>query len=678
MTTSVSAKSEVKQSTGAVIQVDGLVKRYKDGTEALKNLVLEVQPGELFGLVGPDGAGKSTALKILAGIMEPTSGKALVLNSKPSEARRFIGYVAQGGALYPELSVDENLRYEAGMHGVGNREYAKLRETHLSNMGLLEFADRLAGQLSGGMKQKLALCCALVSKPKVILLDEPTTGLDPISRRELWQALAVLGQEGVTAVVATPFLDEAERCHRIAMMYDGAVHEMGKPADLKKVLGLSRLEIAVKNDARTIRALSELSFDQSDNIVDICPFGDHIEVLCKDATRGKEEVGIALSKANIEVSGVEQSAPNLENVFITKLKTLTRREVRHIPFPHLKEKAKSDTASRVRSARRNDASGIALKAEKLNMLFGKFKAVENVDLELRYGEIFGLLGANGAGKTTTIKMLCRLLKPTSGKVTILGDSSENRSREIRKKIGYMSQKFTLYDNLTVKENLEFYAGIYEIPLELRSRQIDWVVDACDLSEIKNSLVKNLPLGWKQRIAFGAAVMHDPEVIFLDEPTAGVDPLARRQMWKLIRAFAANGAVILVTTHYLDEAEFCNRMAFMASSQIVAQGSPQELKAMPQGELFEVKSDDTQSAFQLLGEAIDHWRVSIFGSNLHVILDHSKDLEKIKPILTSGGINIESVRPIAFTLEDSFIDVVQHKGKRVSPKELPEAIVEETK
>ncbi len=462
MTTSVSAKSDVKQSTGAVIQVDGLVKRYKDGTEALKNLVLEVQPGELFGLVGPDGAGKSTALKnSCRHYAEPTSGKALVLNSKPRDARRSIGYVAQGGALYPELSVDENLRYEAGMHGVGNREYAKLRETHLGNMGLLEFADRLAGQLSGGMKQKLALCCALVSKPKVIFLDEPTTGLDPISRRELWQALAVLGQEGVTAVVATPFLDEAERCNRIALMYDGSVHEMGKPSDLKNALGLSRLEIAVKNDAQTIRALSELNFEQSDNIVDICPFGDHIEVLCKDINRGREEVGIALAKANIEVSGIEESAPNLENVFVTKLKTLTKKEVRHIPFPHLKEKSnnnkqfekfetlegaeklesagklKSDTASRVRSAKNNDANGVALKAEKLNMVFGKFKAVDNVDLELKCGEIFRIAWRQWCRQNNNHQnALPPIAKPTSGSVTILGDSSEDRSREIRKRIGY--------------------------------------------------------------------------------------------------------------------------------------------------------------------------------------------------------------------------------------------------
>lgn len=665
VTTSVSTKSETIQSIGAIIKVDGLLKRYKDGTEALKHLVLEVQPGELFGLVGPDGAGKSSALKILAGIMEPTSGRVAVLEDKPSRARRYIGYVPQGGALYPELSVDENLRYEAGMHGISTKDFENLREAHLRNMGLLQFCDRLAGQLSGGMKQKLALCCALVTQPKVILLDEPTTGLDPISRRELWQALAVLGQQGVTAVVATPFLDEAERCHRVALMQDGSIHEIGTPAELKKNLGLKRLEFAVKNDVSTIKALGSLSFEQSDNIVDICPFGDHLEVLCKDARLGKEEVGITLSKANIEVSSVSETAPNLENVFITKLKSLTPRVIHSVPFPHIKDDfqnpGKTEEVRRESQVMRHD---VALRAEKLNKQFGHFKAVDNLDIELRYGEIFGLLGANGAGKTTTIKMLCRLLKPTSGTVSILGDSSDDRSKQVRKKIGYMSQKFTLYENLTVAENLEFYAGIYEIPLNLRQRQIDWVIKVGDLEEIKNSLVKNLPLGWKQRIAFGAAVMHEPEIIFLDEPTAGVDPLARRQLWKLIREFAANGAVILVTTHYLDEAEFCNRMAFMASSRIVAQGSPQELKSVSEGELFEIKTDGTQLAFQVLSEKLDHWRVSIFGSDLHVLLDNSKtELENVKSIMKVAGCEPTSIRPIAFSLEDAFIDIVQNRGKR---------------
>lgn len=656
MTLSVSEEKAIIHTRDAVIKVDGLVKRYKGGTQALNNFGLEILSGELFGLVGPDGAGKTSVLKILAGIMEPTSGTASVLGKKPSDARRHVGYVPQGGALYPELSIDENLKYEAGMHGVSNSDFRKLRELHLKNMGLIQFADRLAGQLSGGMKQKLALCCALVSQPKVILLDEPTTGLDPISRRELWQALAVLGKEGVTAVVATPFLDEAERCHRVALMYEGSVQELGSPSQLQAALNLTRVEIVVGNDADSLHGLSKLAIERSDNIADIWTFGDHIEVLCKDPRSAVDEVSQALKNARIEVRNIHEGSPNLENVFVTKLRSLGQKEGHSIPFPHI----------RIGDNKQQSIGESAIKASGLCKRFGNFVAVDNVDLELRHGEIFGLLGANGAGKTTTIKMLCGLLKPTAGSVMLGGETNNLRSRKLRKRIGYMSQKFTLYDNLTVRENLEFYAAIYEIPLNLRQQQIDWVIEACELDEIQKSLVKSLPLGWKQRIAFGAAVMHEPDIIFLDEPTAGVDPLARRQLWKLIREFAANGAVILVTTHYLDEAEYCSRMAFMASSRVVAQGSPQELRQLPKGDLVEIKVDDTQNGFQILSSQLDHWRVAIFGSFLHVILENAdNELPNVQALLQQGGCKVVSSRKIPFSLEDAFIDVVQHQGQRAS-------------
>lgn len=656
MALSVSEEQAVIHTSDSVIKVDGLVKRYKGGTQALRDFALEIRAGELFGLVGPDGAGKTSVLKILAGIMEPTSGTAKVLGKKPSDARRNVGYVPQGGALYPELSIDENLKYEAGMHGVSDSDYRKLRELHLKNMGLLQFADRLAGQLSGGMKQKLALCCALVSQPQVILLDEPTTGLDPISRRELWQALAVLGKEGVTAVVATPFLDEAERCNRVALMYEGSVQELGSPAELQAALNLTRVEIVVGNDADSLRGLGTLAVERSDNITDIWTFGDHIEVLCKEPRGAVDLVSQALKNAQIEIKHIHEGAPNLENVFVTKLRSLGQKEGHSVPFPHIRREGSPPG--------QNGAT--AMKATGLFKKFGNFVAVDNVDLELKHGEIFGLLGANGAGKTTTIKMLCGLLRPSSGSVMLGGETSNLRSKKLRKRIGYMSQKFTLYDNLTVRENLEFYAAIYEIPLNLRKQQIDWVIKACELEEIQKSLVKSLPLGWKQRIAFGAAVMHEPDIIFLDEPTAGVDPLARRQLWKLIREFAANGAVILVTTHYLDEAEYCSRMAFMASSRIVAQGSPQELRQLPKGDLVEIKADDTQNGFQILSSQLDHWRVAIFGSFLHVILDNAdSDLPGVQKLLLDGGCKVTSSRKIPFSLEDAFIDVVQHQGRRAS-------------
>ena len=652
-----------------VVNVHALVKRYKKGAEALKGLDLEIKKGDLYGLVGPDGAGKTTALKILAGVMEPTSGETKILGKLPSQARDLIGYVPQNCALYPELSVEENLLYQAGLHGVDYDEIEKLKETHLEKMGLLKFQDRLASNLSGGMKQKLALCCALVGKPKLILLDEPTTGLDPIARRELWQALSTLSHEGVTAIIATPFLDEAERCNRIALMHEGKIHLEGPPRELQDALGMRRLTFHIKTREKLNEAPAIIQQMKLDGVTDIYPFGDRLELLTGESKDAEGEIREKFLNEGLELSEARSSKPTLENVFVIKLKELESDEkaAKKVEFPHWKnDRSQNDSNVVLNKTEKSEngsssSKGAALKATNLVKTFNEFKAVDNVSVEIRYGEIFGLLGANGAGKTTTIKMLCGLGKPTSGEVELTGERSDLRKVSVRKEIGYMSQKFSLYDDLTVRENLNFYAGVYEIPLKLRKQQIEWVIDACNLKNIEKSVVKSLPLGWKQRIAFGAAVMHDPKIIFLDEPTAGVDPLARRQLWTLIRDFAANGAAILVTTHYLDEAEFCNRLAFMADSKIIAQGTPSEIKADHKGNLYEVNPQDTQRAFRALSEALDHWRVAIFGSSIHVLLDGEKDVSKMKSALKSAGENTE-VRPIDFTLEDAFIDVVQRSHR----------------
>jgi ABC-2 type transport system ATP-binding protein len=663
-----------------VVSVHGLSKKYKKGAEALKGLNLEIKKGDLFGLVGPDGAGKTTALKILSGVMRPTSGEVLVLGKPPADARNLIGYVPQNCALYPELSVEENLMYQAGLHGVHEDELEKLKKTHLEGMGLLKFADRLASQLSGGMKQKLALCCALVSNPKLILLDEPTTGLDPIARRELWQALASLSHDGVTAIIATPFLDEAERCNRVALMHDGKIQLEGAPKELQEALGMRRLTFTIKDRDKLNEVPSLIQDFELENIKDIYPFGDRLEILTKDPKEAESEVRQKFQSAGLSLSEAFESAPTMENVFVIRLQELGSEKTKEVDFPHWRnqksdskrESAKSppptseaqpgDTTDSVKKDRslNND---IALKAEKLSKKFNDFQAVEDVSLDIKYGEIFGLLGANGAGKTTTIKMLCGLGKPTSGSVEILGEKHDLRKTEVRRNIGYMSQKFTLYDDLTVRENLDFYAGIYEIPFKLRKQQIDWVIEACNLADIQKSIVRRLPLGWKQRIAFGAAVMHDPKVIFLDEPTAGVDPLARRQLWTLIRDFAANGAAILVTTHYLDEAEFCNRLAFMSDSKLIAQGTPSEIKKDHSGELYELVTSDIQGAFHTLSESMDHWRVAIFGSSIHLLLDNQNDADNVKTLLNKSGSETKLFRPIHFTLEDAFIDVVQRSKRK---------------
>jgi ABC-2 type transport system ATP-binding protein len=641
-----------------IVAVRRLTKRYSTGTEALRGIDLTINKGDLFGLIGPDGAGKSTTLRILAGVMEATGGTALILGNAPPDARHVIGYVPQNCALYPELTVEENLRYQAGLYGVSEQSFAELRDTHLKNMGLLKFSNRLTGHLSGGMKQKLALCCALISQPQLILLDEPTTGLDPIARRELWQALTGLAHQGVTAVIATPFLDEAERCNRIALMYEGKIHQTGTPQELQKALKMRRLEVTLAEEHKTGEIWNVIKSAHFNHINDIYLYGDHLEILAEEAKAAESELRDFLSSTNVGILSVCETAPNMENVFVTRLRELGLRESQPVPFPHIRTDVNSGSFSQ--------QSDIAIQAQNLTKNFKEFCAVDNVELEIRYGEIYGLLGANGAGKTTAIKMLCGLLEPTTGAISLAGQSKDLRSRNIRKRIGYMSQKFTLYDGLTVEENLQFYASIYEIPLKLRKRQIDWVTQACELGDLLKSVVGRLPLGWKQRIAFGAAVMHEPDIIFLDEPTAGVDPLARRQIWTLIRDFALNNAAILVTTHYLDEAEYCNRLAFMAASKIVTQGSPGEIKSQVLGQVIEIKTSNTQEVYWTLSSHLDHGSVSVFGDSIHVLIENSPNaLKSVELILQEAQCEVRSIRPIACSLEDAFIDIVQRSQRETT-------------
>lgn len=632
-----------------VVSARQLCKNYK-GVKALDGLDLEVGRGDLFGLVGPDGAGKSTALKILAGVLKASAGEAQVFGKSASAARSLVGFVPQNCALYPELTVDESLAYEAGLHRVADDVFQKLRQKHLERMGLAQFGSRLTSKLSGGMRQNLALCCALVSQPKLILLDEPTTGLDPIARRELWQTLVSLAAEGVTTIIATPFLDEAERCSRIALMYQGKIHQSGTPEELQESLALRRLTITIntlseQSSGSQISALSE-KIALSDNIVDIYPFGDHIEVLAKDGPAALNQIESASGAGKLNC---HESTPTMENVFVMRLRALGLKELIPPAFPPV-------------NSNLNSAATSAIRATNLVKRYGDFTAVDDLSLDIKYGEIYGLLGANGAGKTTTIKMLCGLLAPTAGQVSLAGESGSLRSRDLRRKIGYMSQKFTLYDGLTVAENLEFYSAIYELPRARRKQQLDWALATCGLAHMASSLVGSLPLGWKQRIAFGAAVMHDPQVIFLDEPTAGVDPLARRQIWRSIRDFAKRGAAILVTTHYLDEAEYCNRLCFVSASRMVTEGTPTAIKSQHSGELFELVCDhagQTQKAFAALAIELEPWRISIFGKALHVLLDDSQaDLPKVRALLSSSGLATVELRAIKFSLEDAFIAKVQ--------------------
>jgi len=645
--------------TNVVIQVEALHKRYGK-LVAVKGIDFSVKQGEIFGLIGPDGAGKTTTFHILGGVMEASTGNIQILGKLPRDARLSIGYLTQQFSLYLDLSIDENLRYSAGLREVAENVFVQRRNKYLRLMSLEKFGDRLAGRLSGGMKQKLALCCALISQPEILLLDEPTTGVDPVSRREFWDVLAAIASEGVTVVVATPYLDEAERCDRIALMYEGEIHQIGTLSQLRESLGLQRLEVRTNRIEAAERVLNEATNNIQTSIVDVQTFGDRLDVLVKDAVAATATVEKIFAQNKLQLDNIQAADATLENVFVSRLRA-SGSDPEFISFPRTRKKPNSLTpfSTRVGGTDLLNRGEAAIGANKLRKVFGDFPAVKGVDLEIRYGEIYGLLGANGAGKTTTIKILCGLLEPTSGKITLAGQTQNLRSSALRKRIGYMSQKFTLYDDLNIIQNLEFYCGVYGVPRELRRSKIDWVLATCGLIGRENMLTGQLPGGWKQRVAFGASVMHEPEILFLDEPTSGVDPLARRQFWRLINEFARSGTAVLVTTHYLEEAEQCNRMGFMVAGEVVVQGSPSEIKAAQPGQLIEIVTDKTQNASNLLKTELAAWRVSIFGDRLHLVLDHpDSDIPRIRSILQNNGINLHSLRPIPFSLEDAFIGIVQ--------------------
>jgi len=637
------------------ILVKELRKNY-GSTEAIRGITFEVNEGEIFGMIGPDGAGKTTTFQILAGVMEATSGAAEIF-SKPARAMRSqTGYLTQAFSLYPDLTVTENIRYIGDLRSVAPEKIEERGRRYLEMFDMARFADRLAGQLSGGMKQKLALACALVPQPRVLLLDEPTTGVDPVSRREFWDALVHLSADGLTILVATPYLDEAERCHRVALTHEGEIHRMGSPAELRGSLQAKRLELITLKLQETEQLLSKIAgTDQV--ILDVQRFGDRLDLLVREPDKAKKLVEETVKAAQIPIVEIRLAEPTLENTFVGTLRRLGR-ETHSGTFPQ----------------RLNYTSlrgQVAIGANNLVKVFGSFEAVKNISLEIKYGEVYGLLGANGAGKTTTIKMLCGLLEPTQGQMQLAGERGSFRSEAVRQRIGYMSQKFSLYNDLSIKENLTFFAGVYGVPEGEREEKLKWVLSFSGLEGRQDQITGSLPGGWKQRVAFGAAIMHEPSVLFLDEPTSGVDPLARRAFWSMINQLADAGSAILVTTHYLEESEQCNRLGLMVAGELVAEGSPDQIKSQQRGHLLEFVVDQPQPAADVLKRQLESWRVSLFGDRLHVITDETVESgeQKIKEMLEANGIHVVSAREERVSMEDVFISVVaqsQQRGMAVMP------------
>lgn len=634
------------------IVTQGLRKEY-GRTPAVRGLNLSVRRGEIFGLVGPDGAGKTTTIQMLCTLSLPSGGNASVLGMdtvKQADAvRPHIGYMSEHFTLYSTLTVAENLDFFARLRRIPAEEADARKAELLRFSRLTEFQDRLAEQLSGGMQKKLALCCTLIHHPQVIFLDEPTTGVDPVSRQDFWRILTRFLAEGVTVFVSTPYLDEAERFNRVALIHDGEVIACASPQQLKRDLRGELLEIKAEPAHRAVTVISGIA-PRSVNI-----FGNAIHVLVDSADEELPRLKALLDRGGIRLTSIRRIPPSLEDVFVDLMVTRQQEPVSTTGLPRVE--TQPPVAGR--------PDGDAISAVDLTRRFGNFTAVDRVSFSVKRGEIFGFLGPNGSGKTTTIRMLCGLLLPTSGTAIVLGNDMSRSADAVRPRIGYMSQRFSLLRDLSVEENIDLYGRLYGLSHAQRKERKTWVLEMAGLRGREKALARSLSGGWKQRLALGCAVIHNPEVLFLDEPTAGVDPLSRRFFWQFILELAQQGTSILVTTHYMDEAEHCNRLALMYQGELIAMGTPLELKTRAvRGEMVEIATSDFSRAIDLLSVQPDYRQPRFFGDRIHMAVNSAAEASPaIKRILEDAGIGVQYISPVAFTLEDVFVSLIEEQEAR---------------
>ena len=557
-------------SDNIALDVRNVSKTFHVGTrqvQALREVSFSVRQGVVTGLVGPDAAGKTTLMRLASGLLRADTGNISVLGmdvaTQSLQVQGAIGYMPQRFGLYEDLSVQENLDLYADLQGVPEQARSARYAELMQMAGLEPFTKRLAGQLSGGMKQKLGLACALVRQPSLLLLDEPTVGVDPLSRRELWDIVYRLVREhGTSVLLSTAYLDEAERCNEVILLHEGLLLAQGTPAELCAPMQGRTYEIAVKDlNKRVLQA----SLAQAPGVLDGLIQGNRIRLVMEKNV--PPDLGILLPGTN----GIEmtQVPPRFEDRFVALLKVkagsenLTRRSLPGTPL---------SPTTRVE----NDNS--VIEVNNLQRRFGSFYAVNNVTFSVAKGEVFGLLGANGAGKSTTFRMLCGLLPPSGGTLRVAAADLRFAAAAARAHIGYMSQKFSLYGNLSVVENLRFFGSVYGLSGKKGISRINWALKEFELTDMAEFTSGDLSLGYKQRLALACALMHEPEILFLDEPTSGVDPLARREFWTRINGLAGQGVTIMVTTHFMEEAEYCDRLAIMAAGEILTMGTPGSIKS----------------------------------------------------------------------------------------------------
>ncbi len=552
-------------ATGPVIVGRALGKRFrnaaKETVKALDDVSFQVAPGSLTALVGPDGAGKTTLIRLMAGLMTADAGELTVLGidakTDPQAIQNRIGYMPQRFGLYEDLSVQENLDLYADLHDVPlaarRTRYPRLME--MTALG--PFTRRLAGKLSGGMKQKLGLACALVRSPDLLLLDEPTVGVDPLSRRELWDIITrLVRDEGVPVLLSTSYLDEAARCDHVVVLHDGKLLSEGPPAKVA-ALAEGRTFTIAPSAGEPARELQARLLDRPD-VLDASPEAGHVRIVCREGASGVQDGATARP-------GLSPAPARFEDGFMILLQ------------PAVAAPSGAAADMKLEHPPAGVAKTAVIEVNNLQKRFGQFVAVDHISFQVDRGEIFGLLGPNGAGKTTAFRMLCGLLHATNGALKIAGADPKRSAASARQKIGYVAQKFSLYAQLSVAENLDFFASAYGLHGVRRRQRIDWAMAQFELGAVSHQLGGQLPGGYKQRLATAAALLHEPDILFLDEATSGADPLARREFWRRITALAKQGVTVIVTTHFMVEAEYCDRIAILDSGRILAQGTPTEIR-----------------------------------------------------------------------------------------------------
>lgn len=565
-----SARSHIQAmaETDVVLAVQDLRKEFvsKKGpvVQSLKGVSLNARRRQVTGLVGADGAGKTTLIRTAAGLIVPTAGAVTVLGLDSVidtiEIQSRVGYMPQKFGLYQDLTVKENMNLFADLQGVHSSQregrYARL----LQMTGLEPYTRRKAGALSGGMKQKLGLACCLIKSPQMLLLDEPTVGVDPISRRELWKIVYELVEnDGIGVLLSTAYLDEAERCDYVVVLHEGEKLAEGTPREFMEQVGQRAVLVDPSADIKPRQIHTRLMGRA--HIVDATIRSGRVRVVSE--TSGTQAVADALPK-KWRVS-IENTSPTFEDAFM-------------ILIPHHGSRFQINSANEP-SDKTVMNEDVVVQTRALHKTFGDFEAVKGLSFEVHHGEIFGLLGPNGAGKSTTFRMLCGLLRASAGEISVAGHDLRTSPSSARSCLGYMAQQFSLYGQLSVKENLNFFGKAYGLGGNRLRLRMEWAFEEFGLGKWRDKAAGSLPGGYKQRLAMAASLLHDPDILFLDEPTSGVDPLARREFWLRINGFAEQGVTVVVTTHFMEESEYCDRMLIMSQGENLAMGTPSEIRAL---------------------------------------------------------------------------------------------------